>query len=90
MEQLFRIGEAALRCKCRRLDYRKKKPGFSDLIDFLVRKGVFDSHTAKRWDALRFLRNSASHLDRQSIYPPGMAIGTLERLADDINALCPF
>jgi hypothetical protein len=90
MEQLFRIGEATLFCKCRRLGYRKKKPGFSDLINFLVRKAVFDSSTAKRWDALRFLRNSASHLDRQSIYSPGMAIGTLERLADDINALCPF
>ncbi len=90
MEQLFRIGETALVSKCRRMGFGKKKPRFSDLIDFLVRKGVIDSHSAKRWDALRSLRNSASHLECQSIYFPGMAIGTMERLTEDINALCPF
>ena len=90
LEQLFRVGEATLLFKCKSLGYRKKKSTFTGLIAFLAQKQVLDSTTAKKWDALRYLRNSASHPDQQSIYPPGAAITFVESLAAEISALCPF
>jgi hypothetical protein len=90
MEQLFRVGEAAVLAKQRGLGLSSKRQTFSKAIEALTQKGIIDELTSRRMHALRTLRNCASHPDRQSIFPPGSAIGTMERLAEDINALCPF
>jgi hypothetical protein len=93
--QLFRVGEAALIHKCTQLGAPKvkkkknkeRKMTFSDYIDWLAEKGVFSHDEADHWHTLRTLRNSASHATRQSIRPPGMAVGILDHVTRDINAL---
>lgn len=87
LQQLFRIGEAAIQHKCAQLAISRNKKRFVDRIDWLVEKDVFSVEEADRWHALRRLRNAASHPTKQSITSPGMAIGTLYRLSEDINTL---
>jgi hypothetical protein len=87
MEQLFRIGEGAIASRCEQLGIPKDKKKFSDRIDWLAERGMFDRGEFSAWHALRRLRNSASHPDRQSIDTPGSAIGFLAALAEDINIL---
>jgi hypothetical protein len=87
MEQLFRVGEAAVASRCEQLGMPKDKKRFSDCIEWLTERAVFDGVQSSRWHALRRLRNSASHPDRQSIVTPDQAIGVLGRVAEDINAL---
>ena len=87
MEQLLRIGEAAVASRCTQLGIPKDEKKFSDQIDWLAEHGMFDRGQFSAWLALRRLRNSASHPDRQSIVTPGSAIGFLDGVAGDINAL---
>jgi hypothetical protein len=87
MEQLFRVGEAAVAVKCKQLGAPKDKKKFTDRIDWLAERGVFDRSRFSAWHTLRRMRNSASHPDRQSIVTPGPAIGMLGAVAADINAL---
>lgn len=89
-EQLYRVAEAAVKCRCTQLAMPKKEKGwtrFSDRIEWLSKQGVISAVDMERWHALRGLRNSASHPERQSIVAPGAAVGFLYAAADDINAL---
>lgn len=89
-EQLFRVGEAATRHKCRELRLsagKKKYPGFSDWLKLLREAGVVHPEDKRRWDALLGLRNLASHPEDQSILPPGIAIEQLRSIASDIDRL---
>lgn len=87
MEQLFRVGDAAVASRCEQLGIPKDKKKFSDRIDWLAEHGMFDRGEFSAWHALRRLRNAASHPDDQSIDTPGAAIGFLGGVAEDINAL---
>jgi len=87
MEQLFRVGETAVASKSDQLGVPKDKKTFSDRIDWLAERGVFDRGEFSAWHTLRRLRNSASHPDNQSIVTPGSAIGILGAVAEDINTL---
>jgi hypothetical protein len=87
LEQLFRVGEAAIAHKCVQLALPKSKKRFEDHIDWLVEKGIFSPDEADHWHTLRRLRNSASHPTKQSIDTPGSAIGKLYHLSQDINVL---
>jgi hypothetical protein len=87
MEQLLRVGEAAVALKCEQLNMPKKGKKFSDRIDWLAEKGIFNKREFSGWHTLRRLRNSASHPDTQSIVAPGSAIGMVGAVAEDINAL---
>ncbi len=89
-EQLYRIGEAALTHRCGQLAMPKKEKGrttFWDRVEWLKEQGVISARDAERWHALRRLRNSASHPERQSLLSPGQAMGFLYNLAEDISAL---
>lgn len=86
-EQLFRVCEAAVAHKCKALEAPKSKETFKKRIDWLVDEGIIPSSEMTRWDAVRQLRNVASHPDRQSIFTPGNAIGMLEGIARQINSL---
>ncbi|MFA4860985.1 hypothetical protein [Methanoregula sp.] len=86
-DQLSRTGETALLLKCRKMGYSQKSERFSDLILFLKTNGFNDAEKIQRWDALRSIRNRASHRRNQSIYPPAWAIGILETITVEINAL---
>lgn len=86
-EQLFRVAEAAVAHKCKALGTPNSKRTFKTRIDWLVDEGIIPRSELTRWDAIRQLRNAASHPDRQSILTPGNAIGMLEGLAGQINSL---
>ncbi len=86
-EQLFRVGEAAVASRCEQLGAPKERRTFEQRIDWLAEQGVFGRREFSGWHALRRLRNMASHPERQSIDTPGSAIGFLEAVAEDINAL---
>jgi hypothetical protein len=87
MEQLSRVGEAAVASRCEQLGMPKDKNKLSDRIDWLAEQGMFDRGEFSAWHALRRLRNSASHPAHQSIVTPGWAVGILDKVADDINGL---
>jgi hypothetical protein len=86
-EQLFRVAEAAVAHKCKALGAPKSIDTFEKRIHWLVDKGVIPNSELVRWDAIRELRNEASHPERQSILMPGNAIGILETAAEQINSL---
>lgn len=86
-EQLFRVAEAAVAHKCKALGAPESRDTFKKRISWLVEEGVIPSSELNRWDAIRELRNIASHPERQSIFTPGQAIGRLEGIAVQINSL---
>jgi hypothetical protein len=85
-EQLFRIGEAAARAKAASLG-GSERFRFFEVINFLTEKGVIRDERRYRWDAIRNLRNSSSHPERQTILAPGMARRFLGYVAEDIEDL---
>jgi predicted nuclease with RNAse H fold len=93
-EQLLRVQEAAVRERCKQAGVplkQKKHPTqdrhFKDLIDDLSAKQIIPDDERPAWDAVRNLRNSASHPSRQSILPPGLALADIEVTARQINQL---
>lgn len=85
-EQLYRVVEAAIDHKCQEMG-RHHKPGdkFAHKIEWLMKQSVIDDK--KRWDAIRILRNNASHPKSQDIYSPGMVIDVLEKITECVNSL---
>ena len=86
-QQLFRVAEAAVVHKCKALGVPKSKGTYKKRVDWLVDEGIIPESELIRWDAIRELRNAASHPDRQSILTPGNAVGLLEGIAEQINSL---
>jgi len=86
-EQLFRVAEAAATLKCKELKAPKKVEKFYQKIEWLKNETIIPQEEFVRWDALRQLRNLASHPNNQTILPPGPVIGYLERIAKQINGL---
>jgi len=87
VEQLFRVAEAAVSHQCKALGAPNSKKRFAEKIRWLAKRGVIPETDIPTWNAVRELRNSASHPERQSIFTPGMATGSLERATEKINAL---
>lgn len=86
-EQLYRVAETAVKQKCIQLRETEGIRSFARRIKWLHAVGVIPDSDLIRWEAIRNLRNVASHPDKQSIITPGNAIGTLERLSELINSL---
>lgn len=90
VEQLFRVADAAVAHKCRKLGFVGKKGqdlDFNDRIAHLVKEGVITPSTERGWTALRHLRNAASHPSDQSILLTSMAVAELRRIAADVDKL---
>jgi hypothetical protein len=85
LEQLLRVSETAATARCRSIGFEPKR--FIDAINHLEGRGVLTPTTAQRWNALRQLRNSASHPDDQMLLPPGEAAALARRMATQIDAL---
>lgn len=83
-EQLYRVVDAALATRTRHLDPRRT---FGQRINAAIKEGVISEKERLRWEAVRELRNMASHSESQSIYAPGMALTTLAIATDQINDL---
>ena len=73
--------------RCRQLNAPGSVKSFEERIVWLGEQGILSGDEAGRWHALRGLRNSASHPKDQTILPPGMALGVMQRVADDVNRL---
>jgi hypothetical protein len=85
-EQLFRVAEAAVRARCRTLRAGTGNLSFKQGLAFLAKHAPQDVEIID-WNAVRYLRNEASHPIRQTIITPAMAVSTLESTADALNKL---
>lgn len=97
-EQCFRVLEAGARAKWEQLTLPTQQQtsngstrdlGFSALINSLEKAGCIDQHLRRRWEAIRGLRNSASHPKRQSIHSPGEALNILAVTAEMLHRFFP-
>jgi hypothetical protein len=86
-EQLYRVVEAAATTRYHELNGPQRKPSFAKTIEWLIEREVIPAEDEGRWDAVRQLRNAASHPDRQSVMPPGAVLSGLKASAEDINHL---
>lgn len=91
-EHCYRALEAAVRCRCQQEGipvFQGKKPlSLNENVTALFKAAILSKHR-DRWDALRDLRNMASHPERQSLLDPGMAQNILMLVATFINELFP-
>lgn len=87
VEQFFRVEEAAVGYRCRELDAPTSARRFRDKLEWLISQGLIPEKERPVWEAIRQLRNIASHPERQTLSPPGSALTILIRITEDINAL---
>lgn len=89
LEQLFRVAEAAVTRKCKTMEAPPTiyEGPFQNKVHYLVEKKVIPNQKKEVWNAIRILRNIASHPQDQSIHAPGEVIGKIARIADEINSL---
>lgn len=85
-DQIFRLFETALRMRCAHAP-QKAQRNFKELITWAVGCGVIAADRKEQWDAIRFLRNAASHLEDQWIQPPTSALTHLNLAVEIINGL---
>jgi hypothetical protein len=88
-EQLTRVAEAAIKHRSASIPGCKTTMSFDGRIKLLRSVGVIDQNDSDRWDCLRQMRNSACHLEDQSILMPGDAKDLIGLLAEQINRLFP-
>lgn len=86
-EQLFRVAEAAVTNKCKALGAPRSCGTFQKKLGYLVNENVISKRIEPEWEAIRHLRNLASHPEQQTILPPGPIATMLKDIADKINGL---
>lgn len=86
-EQLFRIGEAAVTQKCRQIGTPRRADTFKKKLEHLRTNGFISEAEFNECDAIRRLRNEASHPQDQSIITPAQTALTLERISQKVNSL---
>ena len=87
-EQLFRVVETAISYKCQSMGAPTKNTNtFQEKINWLISQGVIPKSEEVRWQAIRGLRNMASHPQTQIIRPPSNAISVLRDVVEKVNLL---
>jgi hypothetical protein len=87
IEQMLRVFEASVSERCNSMTAPGKIKRFADKIEWLVERTVIPPEQQSRWNAIRHLRNEASHPKDQSILPPGEALTILDIAIELINPL---
>jgi hypothetical protein len=96
MEQCYRVMEAGVRLRCelagiptRRITAGGKEwlNSFEENISALKSGNIIPSGDGTKWEAMRNLRNSASHPELRQVFDPGQAEGMLSSIVEDLNAL---
>lgn len=87
LEQLSRVGEAAIIHKCKIENSPISKRKFDRGINWLAKNSFLSMDEKRIWHSMRGARNYASHKDHQSIIPPGMVLGILRQYVGRINTL---
>jgi hypothetical protein len=86
-EQLFRVLETAVNEKCAALQAPVTAHNFFEKLKWLLENKTLSEAQHRRWDAVRLLRNRASHLQDQNIFDPTAALDMLRcavELADEL------
>lgn len=86
-EHVYRVVEAAAKSCYRQLGGPRRRPTFEKTIGWLIEVDVIPAMDRTRWEAVRQLRNAASHPDQPSYMSPGAVLTTFEACAHDINRL---
>jgi hypothetical protein len=86
-EQLFRVLEASASLKFKEMSGPPKLKTFEKRIAWLSENGAITAEQKPRWNALRQLRNVASHPTDQSIFSQSMALTILQATVDLIDPL---
>lgn len=85
-EQCTRVAEFAVKEGCR-FHKLKVERNFAENLKTLVFSRVISAEEECRWQAFRRLRNDRSHIDSFMLIDPGMAMGSLQSLAELTNQL---
>ncbi len=86
LEQLFRVGDAAIWHKSDLLGCPKYK-NFNGRVNWLAEQQVLSAEQKAWWHLVRRLRNATSHATGQNIVMPIAAVGWLRNLVRYTNAL---
>lgn len=90
-QQLHRVADAAIAHRYRALGGPLTRggrlPSLARRIRWLIAEGVIPEEMARRWDAIRELRNIGSHPEFQMLHLPGDALESLAIVADSVDAL---
>jgi hypothetical protein len=84
-DQCYRVLETAVRMRCEQVGIKLGR--FEKNIDSLVNRKIISPISKPRWHAIRHLRNSSSHPERQWIVDPGQARRTLAIVVDCLEEL---
>ena len=87
IERLFQVVDAAVTHKCKIMGAPSSEKTFEKKIKWLARKRIITRDEEEMLNTTRKLRNMASHLEDQTILPPGPTIGIFERITKQINSL---
>ncbi|HEY3932093.1 MAG TPA: hypothetical protein VGM58_06965 [Verrucomicrobiae bacterium] len=96
IDQCWRILETGVRVRCQQLGVPTKKvtkkgkeinTNFDENITALSGRSIILEKNKTRWNAVRSLRNSASHPERQSLYDLGQAQRILSLAVEILNDL---
>jgi hypothetical protein len=91
-DQCWRILEAGVRVRCQQANIpikngKGKDTKFDANIKALIQNGIISPTDAKRWEAVRNLRNEASHPKQQLGLDPGRAQSNLSSVVNCLNDL---
>lgn len=86
-EQLFRVAEAAVTLRCEQMGAKTGRMRFVDKIKYLVGASAISAQEEESWQAIRELRNAASHPDMQTLFDSADALLFLQLIAGKINSL---
>jgi hypothetical protein len=90
-EQLYRVADAAAGRRYKDLggppDKDGRLPRFASRTTWLRDHGAISDRDAAQWEAVRQLRNIASHPERASVFTPGNALSSLVTTRHIIDAL---
>jgi len=87
MEQCYRVMDTGARIRCEQANVSAKSMNYGKHVAALVTRNIISSADAKRWEAMRHLRNSSSHPKDQTICDPGQAEGMLNLVVEFLNGL---
>ena len=85
-DQCWRIQETAVRVRCRQAGIPTYTT-FDANIKALIKNGIISTTDERRLEAVRNLRNEASHPKKQLVFDPGRAQGSLNSVVDFLNGL---
>jgi len=86
-DQLYKVLEAAVSHRCEQLQAPNSLKRYNDKINWLYEREVLTGELLERWQSARAVRNMTSHVKRQWITSPDMALNSLSLVRFLIHSL---